>query len=653
MTPPHVLGAAEVRERVGMREAVDAVRKAIFDLDTGLFTLPPRLALGDGRVLVMSAFHSPTATAVVKTISVELDRTPAITGSLVWIGYGDQLVVDAPAVTALRTGAIVGVATDALAAPDACRMALIGAGTQAPDQVRAVGAVRKLSALTVFNPRPERAHAMLAELAPELPGVSLRVAGSVNEAIDGADIVNCATSSRTPLFDLEALPERVHVNAIGSFRPSMRELPDELLGIAHLLVVEQRSAAIEEAGEIIHGLRSGSITESRIMELAAVLHERPEIEGRTVFKSVGIAVQDWAIANLLTKPELGSPWTARTRSARSFEGVVRMQVRVLNQGDVRRLISAADALTVVREAFIAMDRGRAVMPQPLELHLPDRDGELHVKGACLLDAPVFAVKSVSGFYRNNQLGLPVSDGLTMVHDARTGMLRMLILDGGLLTTLRTAAAGALAADLLARRDARTAAVIGAGSQARYQLQALLEVRQIREVAAYSRRREATEQYADDMSRLGVPVVARNTIGEAVAGADIIITATPSTGPLLRSEWLAPGTHVTAVGSDMPHKQELDPGVLAAADKYVPDSIEAAARSGELHHAIASGLFDVGSVYGELAAVASGRLPGREREDELTVADLTGLGIQDAAVAAFVTARAEELRAGEDILQAEA
>jgi ornithine cyclodeaminase len=291
------------------------------------------------------------------------------------------------------------------------------------------------------------------------------------------------------------------------------------------------------------------------------------------------------------------------------------------------------------------------MPRPLELYLPDRDGELHVKGACLLDAPVFAVKSVSGFYRNSKLGLPVGDGMTMVHDARTGMLRVLILDGGLLTELRTAAAGALAADMLARPDAQTVAVIGAGSQARYQLQALLEVRQIREVAAYSRRREATDQYADDMSRLGVHVVARNTVSEAVAGADIVITATTSTRPLLHAEWLAPGTHVTAVGSDMPHKQELDPGVLAAADKYVPDSIEAAARSGELHHAIDSGVLDVGSVYGELAAVASGRLPGRERDDELTVADLTGLGIQDAAVAAFVTARAEELRAGTDIVQA--
>lgn len=328
-----------------------------------------------------------------------------------------------------------------------------------------------------------------------------------------------------------------------------------------------------------------------------------------------------------------------------------MPVRILNQSDVQRLISQADALTVVRDAFIAMDAGRAVMPRPLELYLPDRGGELHVKGACLLDAPVFALKIASGFYGNTKLGLPVSNGMTMVYDADTGMLRVLILDGGLLTQLRTAAAGALAADMLARPDAQTAAVIGVGIQARHQLRALLEVRRIHKVVAYGRSRQATDRYVDEMSALGVHIVAADTVSEAVAGADVIITATPSTLPLLRLEWLAPGAHVTAVGSDMPHKQELDPGVLAAADKYVPDSIDAALSSGELHHAVESGAFEIGSVYGELAAVASGRLPGRERADELTVADLTGLGIQDAAVAAFVAERAQELQTGECFGQA--
>jgi ornithine cyclodeaminase len=323
-------------------------------------------------------------------------------------------------------------------------------------------------------------------------------------------------------------------------------------------------------------------------------------------------------------------------------------VRVLSRGDVERLVSMKGALEAVRNAFAAADQGRVVMPRPFELHLPDVDGELHVKGAYLRDAPVFVVKTASGFYRNARLGLPVSGGMTLVYDAGTGMLRMLIADGGLLTDLRTAAAGALAADLLARRNARIAAVIGTGGQARYQLQALLEVRPVREVRIYGRRREAAEQYLRDVSRLGVQVAAADSVRDAVAGADVVITATSSTVPLVRAEWLGPGAHVTAVGSDMPHKQELDPGVLAAADKYVPDSIGAARASGELHHALGAEAFDIGAVYGELTALASGRLAGRTRDDELTVADLTGLGIQDAAVAALAAQRADETGAGEEV-----
>ncbi len=208
-------------------------------------------------------------------------------------------------------------------------------------------------------------------------------------------------------------------------------------------------------------------------------------------------------------------------------------VRVLDRADVRRLVSMKDAIAAVREAFAAVDRGRAVMPAPFELHLPGADGELHVKGAYLAGSPVFVVKTA-------------------------------------------------------------------------------------------------------------------TVRQAVAGSEVIITATSSTEPLVEAGWLARGAHVTAVGSDMPHKQELDPQVLAAADKYVPDSIEAAARSGELHHAIETGVLGAGSVYGELTALASGRLPGRAGEDELTVADLTGLGVQDAAVAALAARLAEERGAGRDL-----
>src|SRR5215510_820128 len=307
----------------------------------------------------------------------------------------------------------------------------------------------------------------------------------------------------------------------------------------------------------------------------------------------------------------------------------------------RRLVSMADAIAAVREALAAADRGGAVMPAPFGMRLPDAGGEVHVKGAYLTSAPVFAVKTATGFYRNAGRGLAVSG-------AMTGTLRMLIADGGLLTDLRTAAAGAVAADLLARPGARSAAVIGTGGQARYQLLALLKVRPIEQVTVWGRRRQAAEEYRRDMAAAGVAVSIAVTAREAVQGAEVVITATSSTEPLIEAGWLAHSAHVTAVGSDMPHKQELDPRILVAAGKYVPDSIDAAAASGELHHALQAGLMDVGSVYGELTAVASGRLAGRTADNELTVADLTGLGIQDAAVAALAARGAGEHGAGRDV-----
>lgn len=296
---PRVIGGAEVRRLVPMGDAVGAVREAFRELGAGAFALPPRVVLGGGKVLVMAAYHEPTGSAVVKTVSVELDRVPAISGTLVWTDAGGRLVADAAAVTALRTGAIVGVATDALAEPDASVLALIGAGGQAADQVRAVHAVRPLSALNVFARDRVRAEVLLAGLATELTGVELRASPTVAAALADAQVVCCATSSSTPVFEAGMLPGRVHVNAIGSFRPSMRELPEGLLASAGLLVVDQAEAATTEAGEIIHALRHGAISAGDLRELATVLDERPAALGRTVFKTVGVAVQDWAIARLL------------------------------------------------------------------------------------------------------------------------------------------------------------------------------------------------------------------------------------------------------------------------------------------------------------------------------------------------------------------
>jgi ornithine cyclodeaminase len=294
-----MLDAHAVRAAVPMTAAVDAVREAFLDLAAGRFEVPQRLSFGGGTTLVMSACHTPTSTTVVKTLSLVAGRTPMILGTLVWNTAAGQVVADAIEVTTLRTGAASGVATDLLAPPSAGRLALLGTGAQAADQVRAVVAVRPVSQLAVFGRDPSRAHAFADRLRPEFPGIVTRVAASAADAVSDAEIVCCATSSSTPLFDVDDLPERVHVNAIGSYLPSMRELPAELLGSAACVVVDQVEAVLEEAGEVIHAVDNGVMKRSSLVELGDALGAPPVVSGRTVFKSVGLAVQDWAIARLL------------------------------------------------------------------------------------------------------------------------------------------------------------------------------------------------------------------------------------------------------------------------------------------------------------------------------------------------------------------
>ncbi|GAB2633155.1 ornithine cyclodeaminase family protein [Kribbella swartbergensis] len=261
--------------------------------------VPARQIFGDGAVLVMSAYHSPSGTAVVKKIGIALDQVPAIRATVIWTGGGDQLVADGTSITTLRTGAVVGVATDLLAPADASRLTLIGTGAQATDQVRAVLAVRRIAAVTVTGRSADRAAALSTALAGEFPDVKFTPSTSVEDAIADTDIVCCATSSSTPLFDAGALPDRVHVNAIGAFRPTMRELPRDLLTTASTVMVDQREAALEESGEIIDAVESGGLTD--LLELGPALSQPLDPAGRTVFKSVGIAAQDWAIAAALAR----------------------------------------------------------------------------------------------------------------------------------------------------------------------------------------------------------------------------------------------------------------------------------------------------------------------------------------------------------------
>ena len=318
------------------------------------------------------------------------------------------------------------------------------------------------------------------------------------------------------------------------------------------------------------------------------------------------------------------------------------KVILLNERELRQSVTLdLEAIDCIEEAFRILATEEVVMPPILRLDIHAYNGEVDVKTAYLPGLDSFAIKVSPGFFDNPKLGLPSLNGMMMLWSARTGILEALLLDNGYLTAVRTAAAGAVAARALSRPDARRVAVIGAGEQARLQLKAVSLVREITAVNVWAPRADAAQAFAATMAReLDIGITASTDIDSAIAEADIAITTTPSREPLIELRHLHPGLHITAMGSDAEHKNEIAPAALAAST-YVCDRLSQVRVLGELHHAIAAGVFAADPQPAELGEVITGQRPGRTRADEVTICDLTGTGAQDTAIANFVYARAIE------------
>ena len=312
-------------------------------------------------------------------------------------------------------------------------------------------------------------------------------------------------------------------------------------------------------------------------------------------------------------------------------------VLALSEADVRSLVGPAEALECMRTGFAALHRGAVTQPAIMDLEFPDFQGEAHLKGAHIHGSPFWAIKAATGFWGNPERGLPLTNGLFLVFSAETGILTAIMFDNGYLTELRTGAAGALAADLLAPAEVDQVAIIGAGGQARYQLEGLLGVRRPRRVVVASR--SGAETYAKEMKELhDIDVVVMPDIETAVRGSQLVVTTTPSREPLVLADWVQPGTHVTAMGSDFHEKQELEPALLGRADIVAADHPPVAAANGEVHHAVDSGAISLDDVV-SLGALVVGDAKGRVNGSGITIADLCGVGVQDAAVATEVMRRA--------------
>jgi len=309
-------------------------------------------------------------------------------------------------------------------------------------------------------------------------------------------------------------------------------------------------------------------------------------------------------------------------------------VRIIDEPALRRAITPAIAVDVIRDAFRADGEGRTRVPPVINLDVPAHRGEFHIKTAYIDGVSTIAIKIASGFPDNTVRGLPSGSGLMAVFDATTGLPLALLLDNGFLTDIRTAAAGAVAADVLARKRIDVVGIIGSGVQARHQIHCLRVVRDFHRVIAWSPTRERLERYCDELRAEGYDARAAASIEEVCAAADVLVTTTPSRSPLVQAAWLRAGMHVTAVGSDAPGKRELDSECLRRADLVVVDRLAQGAEFGEVSYVRDS--LDDGRVV-ELGTLVAGKKVGRTSDDQITIADLTGVGFQDTAIAAAAIA----------------
>jgi len=306
--------------------------------------------------------------------------------------------------------------------------------------------------------------------------------------------------------------------------------------------------------------------------------------------------------------------------------------RIISGDEVRANLGMSSAISVVRRAFRAAHSG-AVSPAPFHLDIETLDGhcagELHIKGAHITGEPFFAVKASSGFPGNAARGLSTSHGFTTVFDAETGQLQAVVLDDGYLTELRTGAAGAVANDLLAIHEVDVAVVVGTGGQARHQIDGLLAVRRPASLVVAGRRDLAVQELVTWVRQEhDVDVRGTTDIRTAVRDAPLVVTVTGARSPILQPGWLSPGSHVTAVGSDSPGKRELHPDLLRRADLFAADDLTQSKTVGELQDIDVDRMRRPATTIGALLIEGGGRVSA----EDLTIADLTGLGLQDAAIA---------------------
>ncbi len=307
-----------------------------------------------------------------------------------------------------------------------------------------------------------------------------------------------------------------------------------------------------------------------------------------------------------------------------------MEIITLDQ--IMQILPSIDIIPQIEKGFQAYSEGRVIVPSIGEMILDK--GEVHIKYGFVKEDEYYVIKVASGFYDNPAIGLPSSNGLMLLYSQETGELVSILLDEGYLTNIRTAIAGAIVAKFMAPSKVSKIGIVGAGTQGRLQLSYLKDVVDCRQVLIWGMNQEEVDSYKSDMEKEGYHIETTLDASEILKQCNLVVTTTPSKTPVLRSKDLKKGTHITAVGSDTPEKQEVDSHILRDADLVVADSIEQCMARGEIYKAIEAGDLEKEKLI-ELGNVISDITKGRTSDQQTTIADLTGVAVQDISIAAAV------------------
>lgn len=319
---------------------------------------------------------------------------------------------------------------------------------------------------------------------------------------------------------------------------------------------------------------------------------------------------------------------------------------LLGLEEIRRLIKIPQLIQAIEDGFVLYSGGKVVVPPVGFLHFDQPPGDVHIKYGYVRGDDVYVLKMASGFYDNATLGVPVADGVLLVFSQQTGHLRMVLHDECWLTDMRTAAAGAVAARHLAPKTVRHIGIVGTGVQARMQLTLLKNVVDCRSCLVWGRDAAKVQTMIEDLNAdasiqdWGIEIKAARDLGELASQCRLIVTTTSAREALLLADQVHAGTHITAMGSDDHGKQELEAALLGKADRVVADSIAQCVDHGECFHAVKHGNLRAESIL-ELGNVIKTPGLGRTTDEQITIADLTGVAIQDIQIAKMVTGAQSE------------